>query len=1026
MEIKEIFENLLKIENKVMSLESLFNNDDRLAKTNFKPPYQRNYVWDDEKATYFVESILLGTEIPPLIYFRNRHGAEVVDGRQRYETILRFIESNFKLKKNGLQKLDNIEIANKTFKDLSNKLQDLFWDTKLRIIEFSFHSPNLVSEEMEELVKREIFKRYNSGITPLKPTEIDNAVYIDHDLNSFFKKKLQSDRILFRDVSTVLHFEKTNNEIILKKIRQLLVQHKIPIKYYAVKKDNVVGKFYEFLFSNIGETEIEEIFTSFIQKINLLTEIRAKFPIKLPYNRLISECIFWAFSIVETEKGNLEMITHEVIDDLVMYIVTHLSSFEMDRSSFYRELFTRYEVTSEFFSNEFDIDFRIYLHNNSDFKKENKNLTPSAEEAVSFDDLRINKPEPTSTAIVDIARLMTRQRFLIRPPYQRNEVINKKKSSSIIESILLGIKLPPIFVYKRADDISEVLDGQQRLLSILGFTGKQYLDENNKMRSSNKDGFSLSLKNNILHTLHGKTFDHLSPEDREKILNFDLYVIEISHKNNPNFEPIDLFIRLNNKPYPIKEDTFELWNSYISRDIITTIKQIQINHSGWFYIRKINSRMENENIYTTLAYFQLSLRKTTNGVFDYPNELDIYKVVNKINFRVRSKNEITKTLENNDEKLSFITAANDLEFSFIRKVKALLTDHDDSINTLNKNLDDVFRAEKGRRTQQNFYALWYFLFDIPLTQIEANKLEIRKSLKSLFADIAKIESKDLFDEHVSDFKKTYKTPIIDFDYHSDNSEIRFAFLGEIAQISSGTAKLTSAHPSSLFEEPYPVLAKGALLRYSLNAKDLLLMYVNSQEDKKAVFNSREKILLARRMPILDYRFELAFYDSRLAFGQDVLGIVVNRFSFLPKFVFAFLASKICYKSIEFKSAHEETALIGVLTLRALKIPILPVENQRVFVFIADQILQNSGSESVILFFERLIDAMFYEVYFELGFMTARIKILEYIQQLSLKVNDLSERNSIYSVLSSPLHPISANLLKILSLKEVQDFENRKQ
>lgn len=1024
MEIKEIFENLLKIENKVMSLESLFNNDERLAKTNFKPPYQRNYVWDDEKATYFIESILLGTEIPPLIYFRNRHGAEVVDGRQRYETILRFIESNFKLKKNGLQKLDNIEIANKTFKDLSKKLQDLFWDTKLRIIEFSFHSPNLVSEEMEELVKREIFKRYNSGITPLKPTEIDNAVYIDHDLNSFFKKKLQSDRILFRDVSTVLHFEKTNNEIILKKIRQLLVQHKIPIKYYAVKKDNVIGKFYEFLYSDIEATEIEIIFTSFIQKINLLTKIRTKFPDKLTYNRLISECIFWAFSIVETEKGNLSMVTSDLLDDLVAYIVTNLPAFEMGRSSFYKELFTRYEVTSEFFSNQLDIDFRLYLHNNSDFKNENKNLTPSAEEAVSFDDLRINKPEPTSTAIVDIARLMTRQRFLIRPPYQRNEVINKKKSSSIIESILLGIKLPPIFVYKRADEISEVLDGQQRLLSILGFTGKQYLDENNKMRSSNKDGFSLSLKNNILHTLHGRTFEHLSSEDREKILNFDLYVIEISYKNNPNFEPIDLFIRLNNKPYPIKEDTFEMWNSYISRDIITTIKQIQITHSGWFYIRKSNSRMENENIYTTLAYFQLTLRKKANEAFDYPNELDIYKVVNKINFRVRSKNEITKILENNDEKLNFITAANELEFSFIRKVRALLTDHDDSINTLNKNLDDVFRAEKGRRTQQNFYALWYFLFDIPLTQIEENKLSIRKSLKALFADIAKIDSKELFDEHVAEFKRTYKTSIGDSDLHRDDNAIRFAFLGEIAHISTGTAKLTNAHPNNLFEEQYTVLAKGAFLRYSLDAKDLLLMYVNSKEDKKSIFNGREKILVARHSPILDYRFEIAFYDSKLAFGQDVLGIVVNRFAFLPKFVFAFLASKICYKLVEHKGIYEDSSFLGVSTLKTLKVPILSVEDQNVFVFIADQILQNSGSESIILFFERLIDAMFYEVYFEGSFKAANVTIFEYVKKLSSKFDVSDEKESVYSLLSSPLHPISANLLKLLSLKEVLDFENK--
>ena len=145
MEIREIFENMIKIEPKVMAIESLFNNPDRVKKTNFEPWYQRNYVWDDEKATYFIESILLGTEIPPLIYFRSGDKVEVIDGRQRYQTILRFIKNEFKLKRNGLQKLENIGIANKTFKDIGD-LRDVFWDTKLRIIEFSFFFANIKKE----------------------------------------------------------------------------------------------------------------------------------------------------------------------------------------------------------------------------------------------------------------------------------------------------------------------------------------------------------------------------------------------------------------------------------------------------------------------------------------------------------------------------------------------------------------------------------------------------------------------------------------------------------------------------------------------------------------------------------------------------------------------------------------------------------------------------------------------------------------------------------------------------------------
>ena len=62
---------------------------------------------------------------------------------------------------------------------------------------------------------------------------------------------------------------------------------------------------------------------------------------------------------------------------------------------------------------------------------------------------------------------MGKNRFMIRPSYQRSEVINLSKASAIIESILLGIPLPAIFIYKKTNGISEVIDGQQRLLTII-------------------------------------------------------------------------------------------------------------------------------------------------------------------------------------------------------------------------------------------------------------------------------------------------------------------------------------------------------------------------------------------------------------------------------------------------------------------------------------------------------------------------------------------------------------------------------
>jgi hypothetical protein len=1025
MEIREIFENKIKIEPKVMSIESLFNNPERVAKTNYKPSYQRNYVWDDEKATYFIESILLGTEIPPLIYFKNAEQVEVIDGRQRYQTILRFIKNEFKLRKNGLQKLDNIGIANKTFKDLDIHLQDVFWDTKLRLIEFSFHNQNQVDEEMEEVVKKEIFKRYNSGITPLKPTEIDNAVYFDDDLNSFLKHKLQNDQILNRDVTSLLHFEKSNTEIILKKIRQLLVQHQIPIKYYAVKKDTIISRYYEFLFSSIEDGDINVIFSSFIEKINLLTKIRSNFiQPNVNYNRLITECLFWAFSILEEEKISLKQISGEVITELVKYIQAHKEDFSMVRSSFAKILTNRYTVTADFFSERFKVDFTIYLHNSPEFKQRTKEITPVNEERMSFDDLRLNKPEPSSIAIMDICRQMERQRFLIRPPYQRNEVINKRKSSSIIESILLGIKLPPIFVYKREDGISEVLDGQQRLLSILGFIQKPYLDENNKMRKSDKDGFALNLKNSILFNLNSKKFVQLTTEEQEKIRNFDLWFIEINYKNNVNFEPIDLFIRLNNKPYPIKEDTFEMWNSYVSRNIVDTIKSIHKNHNDWFYIRKNNSRMEDENIYTALAYFQFNWNQKNRPDNYFPKGLDIYKVLNKIVLRVVSKNEITKVLESAELKDAFIESANDFEFNFVRKLKSLISDSDDApITQLNDTLDDIFIVENGRRTQQAFYALWYFLYDIPADIIKTQKQAIRNDLRKLFAAMTETASKADFDSKVKRFKVKFKE-------HSESTSANhddLATLGEIAIFAGGTALHVSSKTNLGHRATIPYLKKGEFEHFKITNAEQVSIPTDTLGREREFVDVRPKILL-KRLFLFKNQLKVAFVENRLAYGIDTFGVYINRYGFIPKYVMAIIGSRYIFSEyVSTRIAGNETKFLSVADIKQVPIPAISLAEQKSIEKIVNYIYDGTANPQTLLFFERILDGMVYELFLPDELAAADAYFMKHVESLpDLEAIDLNDRTGtierIYRQLSNPQHEVSSSVIKMLSVAAIQRTE----
>lgn len=62
----------------------------------------------------------------------------------------------------------------------------------------------------------------------------------------------------------------------------------------------------------------------------------------------------------------------------------------------------------------------------------------------------------------------------IRPSYQRNSVYNNKKRDAVIETILDGCPLNTIYWVDKEDGTYEVLDGQQRILSICKYLAGEF------------------------------------------------------------------------------------------------------------------------------------------------------------------------------------------------------------------------------------------------------------------------------------------------------------------------------------------------------------------------------------------------------------------------------------------------------------------------------------------------------------------------------------------------------------------------
>lgn len=60
------------------------------------------------------------------------------------------------------------------------------------------------------------------------------------------------------------------------------------------------------------------------------------------------------------------------------------------------------------------------------------------------------------------------------PVFQRNYIWDKKRASRFIESLILGLPIPQIFLYQKARNKFLVIDGQQRLLSVYYFIKQRF------------------------------------------------------------------------------------------------------------------------------------------------------------------------------------------------------------------------------------------------------------------------------------------------------------------------------------------------------------------------------------------------------------------------------------------------------------------------------------------------------------------------------------------------------------------------
>ena len=60
------------------------------------------------------------------------------------------------------------------------------------------------------------------------------------------------------------------------------------------------------------------------------------------------------------------------------------------------------------------------------------------------------------------------------PDYQRDYIYNDKQASKLIESFLIGIPIPTVYLCETEDESYDVIDGQQRLTSVARYLNNNF------------------------------------------------------------------------------------------------------------------------------------------------------------------------------------------------------------------------------------------------------------------------------------------------------------------------------------------------------------------------------------------------------------------------------------------------------------------------------------------------------------------------------------------------------------------------
>lgn len=207
------------------------------------------------------------------------------------------------------------------------------------------------------------------------------------------------------------------------------------------------------------------------------------------------------------------------------------------------------------------------------------------------------------------------QTLKMNPDFQRGRVWDIKQRSELIESILMGIPIPIIYLFEDEQGSKQVVDGKQRLSCIFDFLNGEF-----------------SLKDlNLLGSEKGKKFSELAPQLQAKIEDYQVLSYTIQHPT-PDRVKFDIFDRVNRGGTQLNNQ--EMRNALYLGKATTLLNELSKMKSFLLATESSVSAKRMKDKYIILRFIGFYLLRTRQlGHLTYKSNIDdflaeVMKVIN--------------------------------------------------------------------------------------------------------------------------------------------------------------------------------------------------------------------------------------------------------------------------------------------------------------------------------------------------------------------------------------------------------------